>query len=354
MKNMIDWKKVILRQTDTMEMAIQVLNNTGYFRIVMIADNNERLVGTVTDGDIRRALVGHHKMDVLLSEIMCKEPTTALVSDSRRKILAIMKDKDFLEVPIIDENRKIIGLETLHQIIEKKKYDNPVFLMAGGFGVRLQPATNDIPKPLLKIGDKPILETILNQFIDAGFHNFYISTHYKADMIRKHFGDGKQWNISIEYVHEEIPLGTAGSLGLLPLDLPKLPIIMMNGDLLTNVDFVSLLKFHNEQDAIATMCVREYNFQIPYGVVESSQQKVVSITEKPIQKFFINAGIYVLNPSLLSCVDGESPIDMPNLLETQIKENEKVSIFPLHEYWLDIGQAEQLEQAKLDSENLFE
>jgi len=352
--NMPDWKKVILRKTDTMESAIQVLNDTGYFRIVMIVDNNERLVGTVTDGDIRRALVEHYGMDALLSEIMFKEPTTALATDSRRKILAIMKDKDFLEVPIIDENRKIIGLETLHHIIEKKKYGNPVFLMAGGYGVRLQPATNDIPKPLLKIGDKPILETILNQFIDAGFHNFYISTHYKADMIRKHFGDGKQWNVSIQYVHEDNPLGTAGALGLLPLDLPELPIIMMNGDLLTNVDFVSLLKFHNEQDAIATMCVREHDIQVPYGVVKSSQQKVVSITEKPIQKFFINAGIYVLNPSLLLSVDGKSHIDMPNLLETQIKENEKVSIFPLHEYWLDIGQIEQLEQAKLDSENLFE
>ena len=352
--NMPDWKKVILRKTDTMGMAIQVLNNTGFFRIVMIVDINERLVGTVTDGDIRRALVNHYGMDTLLSEIMFKEPTTAFVTDSRRKILAIMKDKDFLEVPIIDENRKIIGLETLHHIIEKKKYGNPVFLMAGGYGVRLQPATNDIPKPLLKIGDKPILETILNQFIDAGFHNFYISTHYKADMIRKHFGDGKQWNVSIQYVHEDNPLGTAGALGLLPLDLPELPIIMMNGDLLTNVDFVSLLKFHNEQDAIATMCVREHDIQVPYGVVKSSQQKVVSITEKPIQKFFINAGIYVLNPSLLLSVDGKSHIDMPNLLETQIKENEKVSIFPLHEYWLDIGQIEQLEQAKLDSENLFE
>ena len=226
--------------------------------------------------------------------------------------------------------------------------------MAGGFGMRLQPLTNDIPKPLLKIGNKPILETILHQFIDAGFHNFYISTHYKADMVRKHFSDGKKWNVSIQYVHEDKPLGTAGALGLLTVDFPELPIIMMNGDLLTNVDFGSLLKFHNEQDAIATMCVREYDIQVPYGVVKLSQQKVVSITEKPIQKFFINAGIYVLNSSLLLSVDGESHIDMPNLLEKQIEANEKVNIFPLHEYWLDIGQIEQLEQAKLDSENLFE
>ena len=350
---MIDWKSVTLGPEDNLFKAIDVLNRES-LRIVLVSDEKDTLLGTVTDGDIRRALIDHYSMDTLISDIMFKEPITAMVSDNPKSILAIMKDKDILQVPVIDENRKIVGLETLHHILENNRYDNPVFLMAGGFGVRLQPLTNDIPKPLLKIGNKPILETILLQFIDAGFHNFYISTHYKADMVREHFGDGKQWNVSIKYVHEDNPLGTAGALGLLPLDLPELPIIMMNGDLLTNVDFISLLKFHNEQDAIATMCVREYVLQVPYGVVKLSQQKVVSITEKPIHKFFINAGIYILNPSLLLSVDGESHIDMPNLLEKKIIENEKVSIFPLHEYWLDIGQIEQLEQAKLDSENLFE
>ena len=349
---MNNWKKAILRQTDTMEMAIHALN-TESLRIVIIVDSNERIVGTVTDGDIRRALIDHFKMDAILSNIMSKNPTTALASDSRRKLIRLMKDKDIFQVPIVDKNRKIVGLETLHYLLDNNKFDNPVFLMAGGFGTRLQPLTNDMPKPLLKIGDKPILETILKQFIDVGFHNFYISTHYKADMIREHFGDGKDWDISIKYIHEKIPLGTAGALGLLPLDLPKLPIIMMNGDLLTNVDFSKLLKFHIEQDSIATMCVSEYDFQIPYGVVRASEQKVVSIIEKPVQKVFINAGIYVLNPSLILSVDGQTKIDMPTLLEMKIKDNEEVSIFPIHEYWLDIGQKNQLEQAKLDSEVLF-
>ena len=275
---MIDWKAAILSPDDNLSQAINVLNSESS-RVVLVSDEKGRLLGTVTDGDIRRALIDHYGMDALLSDIMFKDPTTALASDNRRDILAVMKDKDILQVPIIDENRKIVGLETLHHILENNRYDNPVFLMAGGFGMRLQPLTNDIPKPLLKIGNKPILETILHQFIDSGFHNFYISTHYKADMVRKHFGDGKQWNVSIQYVHEDNPLGTAGALGLLPLDLPELPIIMMNGDLLTNVDFVSLLNFHNEQDAMATMCVREYDIQVPYGVVKMSQQKVVSITE---------------------------------------------------------------------------
>jgi dTDP-glucose pyrophosphorylase/predicted transcriptional regulator len=349
---MIDCKAVTLRPYDNISQAIKVLNSES-LRVVLVSDEQGRLLGTVTDGDIRRALINHYGMNTLLSDIMFKEPTTALVSDNRSSILTIMEDKGILQVPIIDEKRKIVGLETLHHILKNNRRSNPVFLMAGGFGMRLQPLTNNVPKPLLKIGNKPILETIIHQFIDAGFHNFYISTQYKADMVRKHCGDGKQWNVSIQYIHEDNPLGTAGALGLLPLDLPDLPIIMMNGDILTNADFVSLLKFHNEQDAIATMCVREYDIQIPYGVVKLSKQKLESITEKPIQKFFINAGIYVLNPSILQSVDGESHIDMPNLLEKKIKENEKVSVFPLHEYWIDIGQVEHLEQAKLDSKSFF-
>jgi dTDP-glucose pyrophosphorylase/predicted transcriptional regulator len=347
---MIDWKSVLLRPDHTIRDAIDVLN-TESLRVVLVSDEKIKLLGTVTDGDIRRALTDHKSMDTVLSDIMFRNPTTALVTDNRADILGVMKTKGILQVPIVDNGNKIVGLETLHNILESKKYLNPVFLMAGGFGMRLQPLTNDTPKPLLKINNKPILETIINQFIEAGFHNFYISTHYKADMVRKHFGDGKKWNVNITYIHEDNPLGTAGALGLLPSDLPDLPIIMMNGDILTSVDFESLLKFHNEQDSIATMCVREYDVQVPYGVVKLSQQKLESITEKPIQKFFINAGIYVLSSSILDCVDGKSHIDMPHLLEKKIKGNKKVSVFPLHEYWIDIGQLDHLKQAKIDSKS---
>jgi NDP-sugar pyrophosphorylase family protein len=218
--------------------------------------------------------------------------------------------------------------------------------MAGGFGKRLHPLTVDTPKPLLPVGNRPILETILMQFIEAGFHNFYISIYYKADMIRKHFGDGSNWGVTIKYVHEDRPLGTAGSLGMLPQDIEKLPVLMMNGDLLTKVDFIQLLNFHNEQKSIATMCVRKYDFEVPYGVVTIENVNIQSIVEKPLQKFFVNAGIYILEPELISSVDGLSYIDMPNLLERQIKQGEKINAFPIHEYWLDIGRIEEYEQAR--------
>ena len=267
-----------------MDKAIQVLDHVS-LRIVMVSDENDRLLGTITDGDIRRALILHHGMDTCLIDIMFKNPSVAFIEDGREAILAMMKSKDILQVPILDLDRRIVGLETIQNLIEVDKQDNLVFLMAGGFGTRLKPLTDDTPKPLLNVGNKPILETILNQFIEAGFHNFFISTHYKADMVAEYFGDGSQWGVNIQYVHEDSPLGTAGSLGLLPLGLPDLPIMVMNGDLLTNIDFENLLNFHNEKGGVATMCVREYDFQVPYGVVKSVEQKITSIVEKPTHKF---------------------------------------------------------------------
>ena len=344
---MHNWNKATLKQDNTMEMAIKILNQES-LRIVMVVDQDERLVGTITDGDIRRGLIKQLSLNAELSEFMFRNPTVASLKDSKSSILAIMKKLDLLQIPIIDDDRKVVGLETLQHLLEKNRFNNPILLMAGGFGKRLTPITNDIPKPLLKVGTKPILENIIEEFIDAGFHNFYISTHYKADMVQEYFGDGSDWGVSIQYVYEEKPLGTAGSLGLLPSDLPKLPILVMNGDLLTKLDFEKLLNFHLREGADATMCVREYDFQVPYGVINNDGKYVTSIEEKPTHRFFINAGIYVLNPSILDSIDGKSYLDMPQLLERKIKDSNKVNMFPVHEYWLDIGQTEQLLQAQKD------
>ena len=227
---MKDWSEVTLKTSDSLETAIKVLH-AGDLQIALVVDNKGRLLGTVTDSDIRRALLKHLGMDCVVEEVMNKSPTTALSSDSSDSIMAKMKSRNLLHIPIIDENGILVGLETFIHLTYDKKYDNPVFLMAGGFGTRLHPLTEDIPKPLLDVGNRPILETILVRFIEAGFHNFFISTHYKAEKIKEHFGDGSAWGVSIEYVNEEKPLGTAGSIGLLPKNLPKLPILMMNGDI---------------------------------------------------------------------------------------------------------------------------
>jgi NDP-sugar pyrophosphorylase family protein len=243
---------------------------------------------------------------------------------------------------------KLVGLETLQYVSQDKQYDNPVFLMAGGFGTRLKPLTDDCPKPLLKIGDKPILETILESFISAGFHQFYISTHYLPEAIEGYFGNGSSWGVDIHYVYEETPLGTGGSLGLLPKDIPQVPIIMMNGDLLTKIDFEQLLSFHNQHEPICTMCVREEEHKIPYGVVKADEHKITSLVEKPTYKYFINAGVYVVSRELVDRVDKNQRIDMTDLIEQCIDQQRLVSMFPVHEYWLDIGKMVDFYQAQKD------
>ena len=341
---MCNWKQILLKPDNTLEEAIKTLHEGGC-RITLIIDDDGKLLGTLTDGDVRRALIKHISMDDLVVEVMNNKPETALKSDQRRQILSMMRKKKFLHMPIVNEQGVLVGLETLQHLIKNISYDNPVLLMAGGFGTRLLPLTKETPKPLLKVGKLPILETIITQFIDAGFHNFYISTHYKAEMVRKHFGDGSAWGVSIQYIHETKPMGTAGSLGLLPRDIQDLPILVMNGDLLTKVNFEHLLEFHKEQGGVATMCVREYDFQVPYGVIESKECRITSIVEKPVHQFFVNAGIYVLNPALVKSVDGKTYLDMPSLLESRIENGEQVDTFPLHEYWIDIGHLEEFERA---------
>lgn len=342
---MKNWKSVAVPPETTLEKAIGALDKGG-LGIVLVTDAEDVLCGTVTDGDVRRALLRHQTMDTPVSKIMCPTPQVADQQWSREKLLAVMESTRLLQLPVVDANRRVVGIETLHDMLDHKRLDNPVFLMAGGFGKRLYPLTQDCPKPMLKVGDKPILELILQSFADAGFHRFYISTHYLPEVIRAHFGDGNRWNVSIQYVHEDEPLGTGGALGLLPHDEIDLPIFLMNGDLLTRVDYRSLLDFHERHEGSATLCVREYESQIPYGVIQSDGHRITQIVEKPIQRCFISAGIYMLSPELVRSVAPGERIDMPTLLEREIGAGRDVNMFPVHEYWLDIGRMDDFQRAQ--------
>jgi dTDP-glucose pyrophosphorylase/CBS domain-containing protein len=340
-----NWRSVVVTADQTLEDAIVALDK-GALGIVLVVED-KRLIGTLTDGDIRRALIRHLPMTTVICDVMFTTPLTAHWNDSRQLMLEKMSHRNLLHLPIVDDDGQLVGLETLKHLATTPQFDNPVFLMAGGFGKRLRPLTDDTPKPLLKVGNVPILEKILLQFIEYGFSNFYISTHYKAEMVRAHFGDGSAWGVRIDYVHEDEPLGTAGSLGLLPDGIDK-AVIMMNGDLLTRVNFASLLQFHQENEGLATVCVREYEFQVPYGVIYRDGVQIQKIEEKPVHKFFVNAGIYVLKPALLKKVAPERYLDMPNLLEQQIEAGESITMFPVHEYWLDIGQKSEYQRAQED------
>lgn len=345
-----DWRQVAVSPSALVKDALQKLDAQA-LRIVLVCDESGTLLGVITDGDIRRALLNGVGLDARADTVMNSSPVVAKADLSRADAVALMQSKSILALPVVD-NGVVVGLHTLQKLKQSKSYDNPVFIMAGGFGTRLRPLTDSTPKPMLKVGERPILETLLLSFIKSGFSNFYISTHYLPEVIKEHFGDGSKWGANITYVHEESPLGTGGALGLLPSTTPELPLIMVNGDVLTSVDFERVLDFHGQNQATATMCVREYDYQIPYGVVVGDGERIISMEEKPIQRFFVNAGIYVVNPEVFKSVKPNRAIDMPGLLQQRIDSGEDILMFPIHEYWLDIGRMDDFKRAQVDIKGL--
>ncbi|MBL0517557.1 nucleotidyltransferase family protein [Aeromonas caviae] len=346
-----NWEKVVLSPAHSVRDALAVINEEA-LRVCLVVDDARHLLGVVTDGDVRRAILNNVSLMQSVTAVMNPTPITVSAKLTRAQLLETMRARSVLSLPVVDDAGKLIGLETWEQAAQAPSYDNPVFIMAGGFGTRLRPLTDSCPKPMLKVGDKPILETLLSQFLKAGFKNIYISTHYMPEQITDYFGDGSAWGANIRYVYEETPLGTGGALGLLPADIPALPLIMINGDVLTTVDFNRLLDFHNKYQPVATMCVREYDYQVPYGVISGDGHRILEMQEKPIQRYFVNAGIYVVSPELFMNVPRQERIDMPTLLEQQIAKQEEVLMFPIHEYWLDIGRMDDFHKAQLDIKGL--
>lgn len=345
------WMNILVSPSTSILKAIEIID-AGARQLALVVDENNRLLGTVTDGDIRRGLLKGKLLSDPVSTVMNGYPTVASPYDARENILALMKVRQLHQIPVVDEDGRVIHVEMLNELLRPTLKDNWVVLMAGGLGTRLQPLTHNCPKPLLKVGNKPLLETILLNFIEHGFHRFYISVNYKAEMIKQHFGDGSRWNVRIEYIHEERSLGTAGALSLLP-EKPTLPLFVMNGDLLTKVNFEQLLDFHITYRAKGTMCVREYDFQVPYGVVKADRHKMIAIEEKPVQRFFVNAGIYVLDPSALDMIPANEFFDMPRLFEELMKQGDQTIVFPIREYWLDIGRMTDFEKANIEFAEVF-
>ena len=342
-----NWKEAIITRSATIHDAVRAIDKEA-LKIALVVGEDYHLEGVVTDGDIRRGLLRHVDLDSPVTEVMNENPVVCDPQTSMDQIRKILEEKILLHMPIVEAGR-IVDLITWDQVHERKHYDNPVVLMAGGFGTRLRPLTDEVPKPLLKVGEKAVLERIVERFVASGFSTFYISLHYLPEKVVDYFGDGSKWGVNIQYMYEETPLGTAGALSLLPHDqLDDSPVILMNGDLLTNVDFEQLLLFHHEHEAVATMCVREYGFEVPYGVVEAKDHSITKIIEKQTHRFFVNAGIYVLNPNIAASIEPNTVIDMPALLMSQIENDESVAMFPIREYWLDIGQRKDFDQAQLD------
>jgi len=324
--------------------ALRVINETA-LGVVLICDQNQRLVGIATDGDIRRALIDGHGIDSSIQIATNASPTTARLGASRESLIGTMRAATLHHLPIVDETGVLVDLVTLDQLIGATKRPNWAVLIAGGEGTRLRPLTERTPKPLLAVAGQPILEIAVERFASQGFENVFISVNYKAEMIRAQIGDGGRWGISINYLKEDQPLGTAGALALLPEE-PTEPFVVMNGDIITNADFEGMLEFHQQQSAVMTVAVRDHVTPLPYGAVEVAADSVISITEKPNLMNLINTGIYVLSPEALNYVPNHEALGMTSLIDSLLSDNLAVAAYTLGEYWIDIGQALDLERAE--------
>jgi len=348
---MKDIEKIKIIATSTIKKALSAID-FGAVKIALIIDVDNKLLGTLSDGDIRRGLLRKKTLNDTIEDIYIKNPITAKKGSSRQDLLRLCSINKISQVPVIDDDRKVISLFVIDDELLKKQHKNNVVLMVGGLGSRLMPLTENTPKPMLNVGEKPILQTIVKGFVDDGFTNITMCLGYKSGVIQDYFKDGSAFGANIDYVVEEKRMGTAGALTLLTKKLDK-PFFVMNGDVLTNINFENMLDFHELNNSKATMCVREYDVEVPYGVVNLNNGKIVSIEEKPIHSFFVNAGIYLLEPECIRIIPSNEFYDMPSLFEELILNNKMTTSFPLKEYWLDIGRIVDYEKAKVEFHNFF-
>lgn len=339
-----DYRSILVSPKASIQDAIRIMDK-GAAGLVLAIDEHGHLVGTVTDGDVRRGLLRGLQLQDQIELVMNRNPFTAPRSSLREDLLRIMRQHEIGHLPIVGEEGRVVGIELLRELIDRPTaHDNYVVIIAGGLGTRLRPLTEYVPKALLKIGDRSIMDVLVEQFSTYGFKNFLIAVNYRAELIEQHLNDGKHLGLNIQYLRESQPLGTVGAVRLAKSELTR-PFFVVNGDLLTRVNFQHMLEFHRMENCDITVAVKEYEVRIPYGVLQLSNGAVCSVDEKPSKKCFVNAGIYVLNPSVVDLIPEMERYDMTNLMQQAMAENQKVGGFPIHEYWLDIGAREDYERA---------
>jgi dTDP-glucose pyrophosphorylase/CBS domain-containing protein len=322
-------------------------NTTG---MALIVDGERRLCFTMTDGDLRRAVL--HGLDLTMSASTWAAqtrppgyaPVTAAAGTPVHELRRLMREHSVRHLPILDADRRVIDVVMLHDLATAPAAGLQAVVMAGGQGTRLRPLTASLPKPMLPVGDRPLIEHIVHQLRDAGIARVSITTHFQSESIVNHLGNGKAFGVDIDYVNEDQPLGTAGSLALLS-DWDS-PLLVMNGDILTRINHRSMFVFHQENDAAVTVGVRQYDVQVPYGVLETDGLEVKAVNEKPMFRFFVNAGIYLLEPRIKRYLKRGERLDMTDLLLMVLADNQRVISFPISEDWLDIGQLADYEKAQ--------
>jgi len=344
MNNTISPHKTLVDAVRTIELSTK--------RLAVVTDKENKVIGTLTDGDIRRSVLSGNDLNTLVIKAMNKQPATALAGESDGELQDILLKYNIRSIPLVDRNNRYV--RTFYET-ELYKTDNSVFIektftaaviMAGGEGNRLRPLTDNIPKPMVDINGIPLLERQIRGLERIGIKTIYISINYLGNIIKDYFGDGSDFGVIIHYLHEDKKLGTAGALSLLPSIDKNGDLLVMNGDILTKSDFVHLYHFHKEHNASITVSAVDYHVNIPYGVIESNGATVTGLKEKPSQRFFCNAGIYAISADMLQKVPAEKFWNMTDLIEQCLVDQENVSVFPVHEYWTDIGTPDDLKSAR--------
>ena len=345
------WERTLIGPSTLLREALQAIDGTGT-QMALVVDEHRRLLGTLSDGDVRRALLRGLTLSDQATNAMNPNPTCAPAGEERTALLSRMRRLGIHQIPVVGENQTVVGLMLLDDFIKPQGRDNWVVIMAGGLGTRLAELTEHTPKPMLKVGSRPILETIVRNYAEQGFHRFYFAVNYKADQIEQHFGNGESFGVEILYLRERKRMGTAGALSLLP-ERPELPLFVTNSDLLIKEDYSEMLDQHVRMNADATMGVRQYEMQVPFGVVNENNSRISSIEEKPTHVYTISAGMYVLSPHVLDLVPTDSFFDMPALFETMIGSRMHARCHRINGYWLDIGRRSDFERANAEFDAVF-
>lgn len=343
------WRKTLLASDATLQQAIVSLDASA-LQIAMVVDADGGLIGTLTDGDIRRGLLRGLDMQSPVGSIVNREPLVVPPQLEREMVLQLMQANKVRQLPVVDGQRRVVGLHVWDELLVPAQRPNTMVIMAGGKGVRLRPYTEHCPKPMLPVGGKPMLEHIIERARAEGFQRFVLAVHYLGHMIEDYFGDGSRWQVNIDYLREEAPLGTAGALALLGVK-PEQPLIVTNGDVLTDIHYGELLDFHNHHGAAATMAVRLHEWQHPFGVVRTSGVDIIGFEEKPVIKSHINAGVYALDPSVLEHMQKSEHCDMPTLFGKLQERGLRTVVYPMHEPWLDVGRIDDYAVANQKAES---
>lgn len=339
----VDVSKTSITQAMPMRKAIEVIDRSG-LKIAIVISEDQKLIGVVTDGDIRRALLAGHGLDTPVSEFMRKNPRSALIGTERSALLNRLRHEQILHLPLVDEAGVLHDLAYLPAFEHLPKQENQVIIMAGGLGTRLRPLTENVPKPLVLVGGRPLIDSIIDNLVSQGLTDITLCVNYLGHMLEDHLGNGSKLGARLSFVREEQRMGTAGALSLLP-SVPTQSFFVMNGDILTTVDFQAMLDFHKSSDAVASMAVNNFTYEVPFGVAEVSGRHLIGLREKPKHNFLVNAGIYLLEPEVLSHVPANQFYDMTSLFERLLEQNLQAAVFPVREHWLDVGRPEDLVKA---------